>query len=195
MRSSETDLTSRPGWLVRQFTDQPHNHWQAGERDNLGGCHWQLALDMRGPSLVKGLSARVYAAYAYQRSRTGQQATRGTRRNSILAWNQVDSGNLRINGGSSVLTYSCIHDPGQGDGTGVIHVDPLFVGRETGNLRLDTGSPAIDRADNFVDIDPFTDGLQFLPLMDFDGYPRIIDGNGDGFAQVDMGAYEYHGGE
>ena len=51
-----------------------------------------------------------------------------------------------------------------------------------GDLRLWTGSPAIDTGDN-----------QYVtPIAtDLDGKPRIIDGDGDGDATVDMGAYEY----
>jgi sugar lactone lactonase YvrE len=68
------------------------------------------------------------------------------------------------------------------DVTGVngnISADPLFV---NGDCHLRSGSPAIDAGDN-----SFPD----LPESDFDGDPRIIDGNGDGNAVVDMGVDEF----
>ena len=60
----------------------------------------------------------------------------------------------------------------------------------TGNLRLQPSSPAIDRGSNFVDTDRFHAGQQPLGPLDLDGNPRIVDGDGDGAAIVDMGAYE-----
>lgn len=77
-------------------------------------------------------------------------------------------------------------------GAGNIDVDPLFVdpagldgdvGTEDDNLRLSSGSPCIDAADNSsVPEDVETD---------LDGNLRIIDGDDDGLPVVDMGAYEY----
>jgi len=72
---------------------------------------------------------------------------------------------------------------------GNIDTDPLFVTpidpstapTTTGNLRLQSNSPAIDVGNNdFVTVP-----------TDLDGKPRIVDGNGDITATVDMGAYEY----
>lgn len=57
-----------------------------------------------------------------------------------------------------------------------IQADPLFVNSGSGNFHLQSGSPAIDVGDN---------SAPSLPVTDFDGKPRIINGI------VDMGAYEY----
>ena len=45
-----------------------------------------------------------------------------------------------------------------------------------------------------IDAAPFTAGFQPLPLFDLAVNPRVVDGNGDGHADVDMGAYEVQGG-
>jgi hypothetical protein len=57
---------------------------------------------------------------------------------------------------------------------------PQFAG--PGNFHLPPGSPAIDRGD------PLT---VTLPTEDFDGAPRPVDGNADGNARRDMGAFEF----
>jgi hypothetical protein len=63
-----------------------------------------------------------------------------------------------------------------------IHVDPLFVNQAGGDFHLLGTSPCIDAGDNAS----IPAGL----TKDYDGKPRIWDGNRDGIAVVDMGAYE-----
>jgi hypothetical protein len=69
------------------------------------------------------------------------------------------------------------------NGPGNISVDPLFVDAANGDLRLQAGSPCIDKGSNAA--------VPAEIVTDMDGSPRIIDGNCDGNAVVDMGAYEY----
>jgi len=75
-------------------------------------------------------------------------------------------------------------------GFGNIGLDPKFKSLGTGNLQLADDSPCVDLGNNLVDIDPYTIGLQRLPTLDPTDRARIVDGNGDGFPVVDMGAYE-----
>lgn len=73
--------------------------------------------------------------------------------------------------------------------------DPLFVNAANGDLRLGTGSPAIDAGDNsFLPVDSYdldNDGDKDEPLpVDLANNPRVVDGNDDGVDSVDLGAYE-----
>ena len=76
--------------------------------------------------------------------------------------------------GNTTNYYGC--SAGQND----ISENPKFVNPD--NYHLDLGSPCIDAGWN--------DALG-LPGTDFDGNPRIVDGDGDEGAVVDMGAFEY----
>jgi parallel beta-helix repeat protein len=63
---------------------------------------------------------------------------------------------------------------------GNISADPKFVTNT--NFRLQAGSLAIDAGDN---------AAPNLPPHDLAGQARIVDGNGDGIAVIDIGVYEY----
>jgi serine protease len=74
------------------------------------------------------------------------------------------------------------------DQTGVrgnISADPAFVrgpqGDVLGDYHLQATSPAIDAGDS---------AAPQVPALDLDGAARIVDGDFDGVARVDMGAYE-----
>jgi hypothetical protein len=66
-------------------------------------------------------------------------------------------------------------------GNGNISLDPQFVNATGGDYHLQATSPAIDAGDN---------GAPGLPQQDYDGKPRVVDGNNDCTDTVDMGAYE-----
>ena len=75
------------------------------------------------------------------------------------------------------ITYSDVQ--GGYGGTGNINEDPML----TSDFHLQAGSPCIDMGNNAAVPSGIT--------TDFQGNPRIMDGNGDGTAIVDMGADEY----
>ncbi len=78
------------------------------------------------------------------------------------------------------VTYSCVQ--GGFHGIGNIDKDPLFADAASGDYRLLQGSPCIDAG---------KDLWPAVPATDLDGNYRRIDGDEDGFAVIDMGAYEY----
>ena len=78
--------------------------------------------------------------------------------------------------GCVTVTYSDIE--GGYTGAGNIDADPLFVGN--GNYQLQSGSPCIDTGANLG-----------APAYDINQVVRPQDGDGDGEAIVDMGAFEF----
>ncbi len=62
-------------------------------------------------------------------------------------------------------------------------LDPLFADATAGDYRLQAGSPCLDR------------GHRDRPrgtVVDADGRPRFADADGNGIAEPDVGAFEYH---
>ena len=81
-----------------------------------------------------------------------------------------------------VVTYSDIQ--GGHRGTGNIDADPFFVDPGSGDHHLGPGSPCVDAG---------TNDAPNLPGYDFEGDSRVIDGDRDGTAVVDMGIDESRG--
>ena len=84
----------------------------------------------------------------------------------------VDNGAGAYGGGGTV-----------NDANSCIHRDPQFVNAAGGDYHLKDTSPCIDAGDNSL--------VPGSPNRDPDGNKRIVDGDNDGTATVDIGAYEY----
>jgi len=110
--------------------------------------------------------------------------------NCILWGDTAPSDPEIAGGGATTVAYSDVQGWPTPGVDGIIDADPLFVdadgaddiyGTEDDDLRLLHGSPCIDAGD----------GTVVTEAGDLDGNPRIMDGDGDDVAVVDMGAYEY----
>ncbi|MBN1192064.1 MAG: DUF11 domain-containing protein, partial [Dehalococcoidales bacterium] len=81
------------------------------------------------------------------------------------------------------VSYSDVYqNSGIYTGTGNINSDPLFVDPDNGDFHLQYDSPCIDSG---------TNSAPSIPAEDFEGDGRILDGDGDSTATVDMGVDEY----
>jgi len=80
-----------------------------------------------------------------------------------------------------LVTYCDVQNGYTGEGN--IDADPMFVDPASGDYRLQAGSPCIDAGSNLA--------VPGWLTTDFEGDPRIWDGDGDVEAIVDMGADEY----
>jgi len=79
-----------------------------------------------------------------------------------------------------IVTYCDIQ--GGFEGQGNVNSDPLFFDPSNSDFHLTKGSPCIDTGSN---------SAPGIASTDFDAEPRIVDGDSDGSATVDMGVDEY----
>lgn len=132
--------------------------------------------------------------------------------NSIV-WNNEDSSGVgtssAAHGGPGANLLNASHTLIQGmfpagtgnlDGTDPANnplfaqaVDPATAPTSVGDVRILRGSPVIDQGDNQAPINavvyPFVP-LEGNVLTDLDGFARIVDGDNDTVATVDLGVYE-----
>ncbi|MBN2530491.1 MAG: hypothetical protein JXR76_29160 [Deltaproteobacteria bacterium] len=82
----------------------------------------------------------------------------------------------------SIIEGNCAPDANLICDSTVLNTDPQFVDAVSGDFRLKVTSPAIDAGDN---------SNVASDELDLAENPRIVDGDGNGTATVDMGAYEF----
>ncbi|HVP13645.1 MAG TPA: right-handed parallel beta-helix repeat-containing protein, partial [Phycisphaerae bacterium] len=121
-----------------------------------------------GNRIVTGLS---YGGGLYCDAATPRLA------NCIL-WGDMPNQEIYVPSGSPAITYCDVQ--GGYTGSGNINADPGFAFAD--DFHLVSGSPCIDAGTNSP-----TGGL---PSPDAEGNTRPLDGNADGHAVADMGAYE-----
>lgn len=121
------------------------------------------------------LTARHVTAWPFGRTLSLDTAA-GTL-NATIAYSNLDTSAAKVvDEGPGTSTLSETFSPGNRAG------NPLFRDLAGGDFRLSAGSPAIDIG-----------GPDLIPgaATDLNGDPRPIDGDGDGVAQDDAGAFEY----
>jgi len=100
---------------------------------------------------------------------------------NVKCWSPAVHDEIYDSTGLAMVTYSDIRGGYAGEGN--IDADPMFVDSDSGDYHLQPGSPCIDTGDN--------EGVPPGLTTDFEGNPRIVDGDSDSVAVVDMGADEY----
>jgi parallel beta-helix repeat protein len=102
---------------------------------------------------------------------------------NCILWDNMPTQIHDYDSPASTSTVSFSDVQGGWSGMLVIDSDPFFVDAAGGDLRLlSSTSPCVDMGAN---------GAPGLPATDLAGNPRIVDGDRNGLAMVDMGAYEY----
>lgn len=180
--------------MVNQSNAEISNNVIAGNSANQGGgVAWLVPSGSRGPLLVNNTIAGNLAALGSGVYADGFDRLSQVVNNVIVA----AAGQTAVHCGGfndvnpPVLTANDVWSPSGSaygglcaDPTGTagnLSADPRFVDEGTLDFRLQAGSPAIDAG---------AASAPLHPTLDLGGDPRVLDGDGSGTAEVDLGAYE-----
>ena len=162
-------------------------------RNNGFGVQWLVPSSARGPLLVNNTIADNENVQGYQVFADGFDNDTRLVNNVIIgkAGETAVFCTMAFGSERPVFEFNNVFAPGgvayggdcmdQTGASGNISADPLFWDSVTDDYRLGDGSPSIDAGDNTT---------PDLPMEDLDGVNRVLDGDGDTVAVVDMGAYE-----
>lgn len=133
---------------------------------------WSIASDSSGPIVDASLSSSIITDVETSLKRTGAQGVATLE----AEYSNFDPATINSTnpGGSGILSQ----------GPGNVNVAPGFVNAAGSDFSLASSSPLIDIGD------PAALGGD-ESTTDLAGNPRVVDGNGDGTARRDIGAFEY----
>ena len=180
---NSASASSGGGLYVRDSSATIANNVIRGNSANSGGGLWVIGDD--SPTIVGNT---IVGNNASSGGGLDLYFCSPTIANTTVAFNS--SGIQWLGDNGPVLRHNCVYGntrynySGVTDPTGTygnISVDPLFV-LYPDDLHMQPGSPSVDAGSN---------GLA-VGGVDLGGEARIVDGDEDEIAVVDMGAYEYH---
>ncbi|MEW6482402.1 MAG: right-handed parallel beta-helix repeat-containing protein, partial [bacterium] len=151
-------------------------------------CGWNSFPNITNNTILRNLYFGGFFSFSFANITNNIIVENGTTTDGYGIYQFIDSNHPPA---ISMLEHNCVWNNGLDGNNGYyncfeheivnnISLDPQFIGDE--DYHLQSTSFCIDTGLNEA---------QGIPVTDKDGNPRIQDGNNDGIAIVDMGAYEY----